>query len=1038
MMETDAGAEKKSTARKDLLVSLQKASQEKWEKNKVFEVDAPPTADGAPEKFFGTFPYPYMNGVLHLGHAFSISKLEFAAAYHRLKGDKVLFPFAFHCTGMPIKACADKLAREIQTYGDPPVYPDVDEQEQAAVAAAATPAAPTAEEKDPSKFVGKKSKAAAKKGVGSSQYNIMKMSDIPVNEIASFQDPYHWLSYFPPLAMRDVKAMGCGVDWRRSFITTDMNPYYDSFVRWQLMTLFKQGKVVKDKRMAIFSPLDKQPCADHDRSSGEGVLPQEYTLIKMKALGPFSGKLAALEGRNVFLAAATLRPETMYGQTNCWVLPEGDYGAFEVAADGDVLVVAERAALNLSYQGYAAEVGKPKCLLELKGQDLIGLPLRSPLAVNEVIYTLPMLTILMDKGTGVVTSVPSDAPDDYISLMDLKNKPALCDKFGVKAEWVKPFEVIPIINIPEFGDTSAVKVCEDLKIKSQNDRDKLAEAKKMTYLKGFTEGVMLVGELKGMKVSEAKPIIKKKLIDEGHAIPYSEPERTVISRSGDECVVALTDQWYITYGEEQWKALAEKCLAHMNVYSEDTRHHFEVTLGWLNQWACSRSFGLGTRLPWDEEFLIESLSDSTIYMAYYTVAHYLQGGDMYGKGGSKIQPEQLTNEVWDFIFLDGPMPQTDIPKDLLEAMRAEFAFWYPFDLRVSGKDLIQNHLTFTIYNHTAIFPEARWPRAFRCNGHLLLNSEKMSKNTGNFKTLAQAIEEYSADAVRFALADGGDMLDDANFQEATANAAILKLTKELSWIEEVMSQLDSLRSGDASSFVDRVFANEINIAVRESCRLYESMMFREALKAAFYDLQSARDEYRLACAAQGMHRDLALRFIEVQMRLLAPICPHFCEHVWSNILHKPGFVVNAGLPEAAEPDLGLQDANKYLQNTIGSLRKSIIKIETPGKPRKGSNEPPPPPPKVTGLQLLVVPEFVGWQATCLQILASKFDAKARTFVPDAEIMEAVKASPLAGEKNFKDTLKLCMPFLKLKKAEAEAMGKEVSCRCSGEGCKGNE
>jgi leucyl-tRNA synthetase len=43
------------------------------------------------------------------------------------------------------------------------------------------------------------------------------------------------------------------------------------------------------------------------------------------------------------------------------------------------------------------------------------------------------------------------------------------------------------------------------------------------------------------------------------------------------------------------------------------------TLGWLQQWACSRSFGLGTRLPWDEQFLIESLSDSTIYMAYYTV-----------------------------------------------------------------------------------------------------------------------------------------------------------------------------------------------------------------------------------------------------------------------------------------------------------------------------------------------------------------------------------------------------------------------------------
>jgi hypothetical protein len=39
---------------------------------------------------------------------------------------------------------------------------------------------------------------------------------------------------------------------------------------------------VKDKRYAVYSPLDGQPCADHDRASGEGVGPQEYTLIKLR------------------------------------------------------------------------------------------------------------------------------------------------------------------------------------------------------------------------------------------------------------------------------------------------------------------------------------------------------------------------------------------------------------------------------------------------------------------------------------------------------------------------------------------------------------------------------------------------------------------------------------------------------------------------------------------------------------------------------------------------------------------------------------
>lgn len=63
------------------------------------------------------------------------------------------------------------------------------------------------------------------------------------------------------------------------------------------------------------------------------------------------------------------------------------------------------------------------------------------------------------------------------------------------------------------------------------------------YLKGFYEGVMLVGECTGMKVCDAKPIVRKALIEAGQAIAYFEPESMVISRSGEECVVALTDQW---------------------------------------------------------------------------------------------------------------------------------------------------------------------------------------------------------------------------------------------------------------------------------------------------------------------------------------------------------------------------------------------------------------------------------------------------------------------------------------------------------------
>ena len=80
-------------------------------------------------------------------------------------------------------------------------------------------------------------------------------------------------------------------------------------------------------------------------------------------------------------------------------------------------------------------------------------------------------------------------------------------------------------------------------------------------------------------------------------------------------------------------------------------------------------------------------------------------------------------------------------------LKGEFEYWYPVDLRSSGKDLIPNHLTYFLYNHVAVWPNQsdKWPASIRANGHLLLNSEKMAKSTGNFLTLKDALRRYSAD-----------------------------------------------------------------------------------------------------------------------------------------------------------------------------------------------------------------------------------------------------------------------------------------------------
>ena len=192
----------------------------------------------------------------------------------------------------------------------------------------------------------------------------------------------------------------------------------------------------------------------------------------------------------------------------------------------------------------------------------------------------------------------------------------------------------------------------------------------------------------------------------------------------------------LAYANEEWTETTEKALKNMNLYPEKARNQFEYVLQWLKNWACVREKGLGTKLPWDDSWVIESLSDSTIYMAYYTVADYLQ----------ELKEEQLTESLFDAIFGAGntklASEETGINQSTILGWRNEFNYWYPYDLRISGKDLIQNHLSFSLFNHTAMFDSDKWPKGFAVNGWVLVEGEKMSKSKGNFFTMKELNEKY--------------------------------------------------------------------------------------------------------------------------------------------------------------------------------------------------------------------------------------------------------------------------------------------------------
>lgn len=152
---------------------------------------------------------------------------------------------------------------------------------------------------------------------------------------------------------------------------------------------------------------------------------------------------------------------------------------------------------------------------------------------------------------------------------------------------------VPIIDVPNYGNLIAVALYEQLKIQSQNDKNLLAEAKELAYTKGFYEGTMIMEPYVGKSVQVVKKIIQTDMVRDGTAVIYYEPEKRIVSRSNDECVVALCDQWYLDYGAAEWKSETLKALSNVDTFHEEVRKNFHVCIDWLQEHACSRTYGLG-------------------------------------------------------------------------------------------------------------------------------------------------------------------------------------------------------------------------------------------------------------------------------------------------------------------------------------------------------------------------------------------------------------------------------------------------------------
>src|SRR5208283_5414015 len=194
-----------------------------WKQEGVFE----PEPDPSKRKKFVTVPFPYMNGPLHIGHGFTYARVDAYARFKRMQGYNVLFPFAWHWTGQPIVAAAERLAK-----GDKAMI-----------------------------------------------HEFVDVDRVPGEELHKFYDPRYMAEYYTTSGKLALERLGLSIDWTREFHTTDLEPTFNRFVLWQMNKMRELGYVTKGTHPVVWCPRDQSPTGDHDRVAGEGVTWEEYTLV---------------------------------------------------------------------------------------------------------------------------------------------------------------------------------------------------------------------------------------------------------------------------------------------------------------------------------------------------------------------------------------------------------------------------------------------------------------------------------------------------------------------------------------------------------------------------------------------------------------------------------------------------------------------------------------------------------------------------------------------------------------------------------------
>ena len=797
-------------------------------------------------KFMIIFAYPGLTGYLHVGHMRGYTYVDAIARYKRMSGYNVLFPVGTHATGNG----AISLAKRI-------------------------------------------------KNQDKKTLEYLLANGCPPEQLKTLTEPQEVVNFFNKVYVNQYwKRFGFLADWRRFTSTT--NPDYGKFIQWQFRKLHEAGLLIQKP---YFAPacVECGPVAvdasETDLSKGGSAETSEYTLLKFKC-------------DDLYLVAATLRPETVYGQTNFWVNPEVEY--VKVRRNGETWVISQPSYDKMRFQKDGLEV-----VGTIPGAELIGRMCVAPV-IHRQIPVLPAAFCKPEVGTGLVTSVPSDAPDDWMALKLLQSDEAELAKYGLDPAMIRGIAPIAIIDTKGYGPMPAVEMIDQMGITQACD-PRLDEAKKAIYKDGFHTGRMNAncGEFAGLKVEEAKGLIKQMMIKSGEAELFFDLSEEVVCRCGRPVVIKkVPDQWFIDYANATLTDQSKRHARSMHILPQEYYVNVQGVLDWFRERACVRQGNwLGTRFPYDPKWIIEAISDSTLYPIYYIVSAYFNSG--------QLKLESLNEEFFDHVFLGkGEVSQvaasTGVSAELLTQIKDDVYYWYPLDINLGGKEHMTVHFPAFQMNHVAILPEQLWPRGIFVNWYVTGKLGKISKSKGGAEPIPDAAERFGVDALRLYYAHIAAPFADVEWDEG----AIENYTSRIERVLRTMEELKALKGSEVQKVDAWLLSRLANRAATIQRSMDEFDLRRMANEAYFETLSDVRWYIRRG----GDNVKTAAKVLRAWVRMMAPITPHVAEEMWVGIGEK-GFVSIAPYPTAEElpSDAVAEAAENYLEEVMTDINE-ILKV----------------------------------------------------------------------------------------------------------------